>query len=112
MPDKVDGYAFFKRLSDKSNKEKLARRRAKNLDISFDEALAFFNLGEGRNKPEKRAADYPFISMTSLSSGDKYPVTVVCENTEDLLTGAGFSTYGLSIDRTGAKQDSSVPMFR
>lgn len=112
VPDKVDGYAFFKRLSDKRNVDKLARRRAKRLGISDAEALRYFRDDPQREKPQKRVDDYPFISMTSLSSGHKYPVTVVREATDELVAGAGFSTYGLSIDRTGAKQDSSVPVFR
>jgi CRISPR-associated endonuclease Csy4 len=119
VPDAIQGYAFFKRLSDKSNTEKLARRRAKRLSVPYDEALAYFAIQDEkqRTQPKRRVNEYPFISMSSLSSDRKYPVTIVREETGSLVFGDGFSTYGLSVDRTFKKQDnaprrdSSVPLF-
>lgn len=121
VPTRVDGYAFFKRLNDKSNKARLARRRAKRLNVPFDVALAYFTNQdeETRIAPKKQVSSYPFISMTSLSSGSKYPVTIVREAVDSLVWGEGFNTYGLSVDRDASKQttdtmlrkDSSVPLF-
>lgn len=112
VPDNVDGYALFKRLNDKSNKEKLARRRAKRLGVSLDEALNYFYQNEDREQPQKEVVGYPFISMTSLSSGNKFPVTIVREKVDSLVFADGFNTYGFSIDRTNSNRNSSVPMFR
>lgn len=120
VPQRVEGYAFFKRLNDKSNKAKLARRRAKKLGVSFEEALHYFQQGEqSRPQPKKQVNHYPFISMTSLSSDNKYPLTIIREKADALVFGQGFNTYGLSIDREKHKQetgsvpslDSSVPEF-
>jgi len=111
VPNSVSGYTFFKRLNDKSNKEKLARRRAKRLNISFDEALAYFKSNKERLQPKRALIQYPFISMTSLSTGNKYPITIIREETEALIYGEGFSTYGLSSDTTDSNLNSSVPIF-
>jgi len=119
VPTRVNGYAFFKRLNDKSNKAKLARRRAKKLGISFEEALYYFQQGEqARSQPKKRVSDYPFIAMQSLSSDNKFPLTIMREDAEALVFGEGFNTYGLSIDRdkggqdqASSRLDSSVPEF-
>ena len=111
VPDQVDGYAFFKRLNDKSNLEKLARRRAKNLDISFDEAHAFFADQEARPQPERQLAQYPFVSMLSIHSNSKFPLTIVREDAIEAAFNGGFSTYGLSVQRKGTSGDSAVPLF-
>lgn len=106
VPEKIDGYAFFSRLIEKGNDEKLARRRAKKLNVSYEEALEFFKDKQNRLQPRRDAHLYPFISMQSLSSEnrDRHPVTVVRSEAQGLVFGKGFSTYGLS-------SDSSVPLF-
>lgn len=111
VPENVEGYAFFKRLNDKSNQEKLARRRAKNLDISIEEALAFFADQESRQQPKRELTDYPYISMVSLHSNSKYPMTIIRENAPEMTFNGGFSTYGLSVKRKDTSGDSAVPLF-
>lgn len=106
VPAEVTAYAFFSRLSEKANHDALARRRAKRLNIPYAEALAFFADTQNRKQPKREAHLYPFISMQSLGSGEKYPISIVqSESTEGLVFGQGFSTYGLSAD-------SSVPLFK
>jgi len=111
VPDKVDGYAFFNRLNDKSNSEKLARRRAKNLGVSLDEARAFFMDREARRQPEKELTQYPFVSMLSLNTKSKFPLTITRELVGESVFNGGFSTYGLSVKRKETRGDSSVPLF-
>lgn len=98
VPDKVDGYAHFKRLQLKSNNGRLARRKAKREGITIEKTTAFFN---GRKEAYSRA---PFINIKSLSSDKRYRLMVVCEDAKTNQSDEGFSTYGLS-----AK--SSVPVF-
>lgn len=106
VPEPVKGYAFFSRLIEKGNDEKLARRRAKKLGVSYEEALKFFQDKQNRLQPKRDVHLYPFISMQSLSSEnrDRHPVTVVRSEAQGLVFGKGFSTYGLA-------SDSSVPLF-
>jgi len=111
VPEKVNGYAFFKRLNDKSNQEKLARRRAKNLDISIEEARVFFADQDNRQQPKRQLTHYPYISTLSLHSDSKYPMTVVREETTEAVFNGGFSTYGFSVKREGTSGDSAVPLF-
>lgn len=110
VPEKIDGYAVFRRLNKKSNIEKLARRRAKNLNVSMSEALVFFNDTEQRRQSKLQASDFPFFWMTSLSSDSKYPVAVVREDVEQPIRAVGFSTYGLSLEDNDLR--SAVPIFR
>ena len=98
VPDKVKGYAHFKRLQLKSNNGRLARRKTKREGMSIEEATAYFN---GRKEQYSRA---PFIQIKSLSSEKRYRLMIIRENVDTSQTGQGFSTYGLS-----AK--STVPVF-
>lgn len=111
VPDNVDGYAFFKRFNDKSNQDKLARRRAKNLDIPLEEARAFFAEQESRRLPTRKLERFPYVSMLSLTSNSKFPMTIVREEAMGEAFGGGFSTYGLSIRRKETSGDSAVPLF-
>ena len=111
VPENVDGYAFFKRLNDKSNQEKLARRRAKKLEISLDDARAFFADQEIRQQPKRQVTQYPFVSVLSIHSGNKFPLTIVREDAIEASFNGGFSTYGLSVQRKGTSGDSAVPLF-
>lgn len=104
VPNKVTEYAFFRRLSDKSNLERLARRRAKRLDISYETSLDYFKNDPTRKHSTTDIHQYPFIQSTSLSSGIKFPLTIALEKTDALVFEKGFSTYGLS-------SQCSVPLF-
>lgn len=98
VPDKLDGYAIFKRLQLKSNNDRLARRKAKRDGIDLEAAHAYF---ENRKEVYSQA---PFIRMKSLSSGKQFRLLITKEITNSSDASKGFSTYGLS-------SKSSVPLF-
>lgn len=104
VPESVKTYAYFRRLTDKKNIEKLARRRANNINVSYEEALHFFQDKDNRKLPKRDLTKYPFISIKSLGSEHKFPLTIALKETDLLDTSNDFSTYGLS-------SKSSVPLF-
>lgn len=97
VPDRIDGYAHFKRLRPKGNNEKLARRKAKREGISYEDALAYF-------KDRKvKLNNIPYVHMESLSNANRFRLMIdrICAEKEYI---EGFDSYGLS-----AK--STVPVF-
>ncbi len=98
VPEKIQGYAFFKRIQPKSNNARLARRKAKREDISYEQALSFF-----QNRKEQYSTA-PFIRVKSHSTGKRYRLMIARTKTGNSETTESFSTYGLS---TG----STVPLF-
>ncbi len=98
VPEKVKGYAFFKRLQLKSNNDRLARRKARRENISYEQAKVHFN----RRKEQYSRA--PFIRIKSHSSGKRYRLMIVRIDTDNFQTSGEFNTYGLS-------SRSSVPVF-
>lgn len=100
VPDKIEGYAVFKRLQPKSNNDRLARRRAKRKGISYEQAKAHF---DGRTE---QCSEEPFIHIKSQSSDKRYHLIIArIDADSSAQADEGFSTYGLS-----AK--STVPVFR
>lgn len=97
VPDRIDGYAHFKRLRSKGNNEKLARRKAKREGISYEDALAYFK------DRQVKLNDAPYVRMKSLSNANRFRLMIdhVCAEKEHT---EGFDSYGLS-----AK--STVPIF-
>lgn len=98
MPDRVDGYAFFRRIQPKSSNARLARRKAKRQGISYEQALA-----EIANHAEQQSTA-PYIHIKSHSSDNRYRLII---GKSDQKTGSNthhFSTYGLSAT-------STVPLF-
>lgn len=104
VPSDLEGYGCFKRLAEKGSNERLARRRAKKLSITYEDALAYFEGDKERKRSEKDVYRFPFISMKSLGTGQKYPLSIELVKVDTLLVGDGFSTYGLA-------SSSSVPLF-
>ncbi|WP_431064459.1 type I-F CRISPR-associated endoribonuclease Cas6/Csy4 [Methylotuvimicrobium sp.] len=96
--DKITGYAFFKREQVKSNHERLARRRANKMDISGEQALAFFA------EKEERRSQLPFIFLNSQTNGNRYPLFIAMEETDEAPSSVAFSSYGLS-------SNCPVPLF-
>ncbi|MCL7421367.1 MAG: type I-F CRISPR-associated endoribonuclease Cas6/Csy4 [Methylobacter sp.] len=99
VPEKIDGYAFFKRIQLKSSNERLIRRRAKRQGISYEQAASYF---EGRKENYSIA---PFIHIKSHSTGKRYRLIIEREDTVIASSEAVFSTYGLS-------NRSTVPLFQ
>jgi len=93
-PKKLNGYAIFKRHQTKNNNERLARRKAKRQDITYEEALLSL---KDRKEVYSTA---PFIRAKSLSSGENYRIMIVRQKVEietnPVISSATFNTYGLS----------------
>jgi len=97
VPKKLAGYACFKHIKLKGNKEKLARRRAKRKGETLQQALSHLgNFEEQRSK-------LPYINMTSLTNGQRFRLFIEKQATEQPQTGL-YSCYGLS-------NTTTVPLF-
>lgn len=97
VPQQNNGYACFRHVKLKGNKEKLARRRAKRKGESFEQALSFYN---DYDAPESKL---PFINMHSLTNSNNFRIYIAKEIKEQPKTGF-FSCYGLS-------NETTVPLF-
>lgn len=85
----VKSYIRFSRVQVKSNKERLARRKAKREGISIDDAL------KALEDFSERTSYAPFIRVKSLSNGGSFRLLIEAQSG----TGPGnpaFSLYGLS----------------
>lgn len=97
VPETVSGHACFRQVKPKGNKEKLARRRAKRKDESFEQALAHY---EGFQKYYTRL---PYINMASQTNGHHFRLFIEKQKRDDPQAGF-YSCYGLSSQTT-------VPLF-
>ena len=97
VPEKMQGYACFRHVKLKGNKEKLARRRAKRKGESFEQALSFY---DGYQASESRL---PYINMKSQTNGNNFRIYIEMKVKEQPTVGY-FSCYGLS-------NESTVPLF-
>lgn len=111
VPDKVTGYAVYRRVQPKTNPEKLARRYAKRHGLDLATALNMtVELREQASDaayPQtfrycdmlKPSVALPFIRLQSLSNGKTFCLwikkTLVAEP-----SGSGFNSYGLSAATT------------
>lgn len=89
-PDKVTGYACFKRRTPKSSIERLARRRAKRHDITMDVALE-----QLKDKKVEDKVKTPYVNMQSLENGYGFKLFIERIEQADKKEGP-FSSYGLS----------------
>ena len=97
VPDKVSGYACFRIIKPKSNKEKLARRRAKRKGESVQQALSHYG------DFEEQRSKLPYIKMTSQTNGHRFRLIIEKQETKEPRAGL-YSCYGLS-------SQTSVPLF-
>lgn len=97
VPEKVYGHACFKHIKLKGNKGKLARRRAKRKEESFEQALAYYS------GYEEEQSKLPFINMISQTNGQHFRIYIEKQNF-DMPREGFFSFYGLS-------NKSTVPLF-
>lgn len=97
VPDKLDGYARYKRQQPKSSNSRMARRKAKREGIAYEDALLLLS---GR---EEERVDTPYINLLSKSSDRQFKLFIVREIADECIMD-GFSSYGLS----GV---STVPQF-
>jgi CRISPR-associated endonuclease Csy4 len=97
VPEKTK-HAVFKRVQTKSSNARLARRKTKREDITYDEALiALGDREEGISKA-------PYIHINSRSSEQRYLLLIDCVSAEHSSEKRTYNTYGLS-------SESSVPVF-
>lgn len=114
-PDKIKGYAVYRRVRVKSNPERLARRYAKRHGLDLTTAL---NTTVELQKPsgnmaypssfrycdmKARSVNLPFIRLQSLSGGQTFCLWVSKTSANNVKEGY-FSSYGLS-------QETTVPEF-
>jgi len=90
-------YARFIRRQFRTNIERMARRRAKRQQETYEQALAYY---KGFNDQLTRL---PYIFMNSLSGKQRFPLFIQKEMTEAEERGE-FSCYGLS-------KTATVPWF-
>jgi CRISPR-associated endonuclease Csy4 len=97
VPEKIVGYACFKHIKLKGNKEKLARRRAKRSGETLQQALLHFE------DFEEQRSKLPYINLISQTNGQRFRLFIEKQEMQQPRTGL-FSCYGLS-DLT------TVPLF-
>ncbi|TMM47629.1 type I-F CRISPR-associated endoribonuclease Cas6/Csy4 [Colwellia ponticola] len=98
VPENVNEYVCVKRKQCKTNLSRLARRRAKRKDETFEQALqhyASFN---------DEQSTLPFINVNSLSKKEQFRLFIDQEKVSETTTG-DFSCYGFSVDK------ATVPWF-
>lgn len=92
VPNKCS-YARYWRQQAKSSVIRLARRKAKRKNISFDQALKQL---KGFDEQKIKA---PYININSQSSGQKFRLFIIKEAIKQPITGS-FNCYGLSLKAT------------
>ena len=98
MPATVEQYVCFSRKQFKTNISRLARRRAKRHNESFEEALKFYaSFDDEQTK-------LPFINVKSLSKEEQFRLYIEYEVNNKATIGE-FNCYGLS------KSSATVPWF-
>ena len=97
VPEKLVGYACFKHVKLKGNKEKLARRRAKRKGETLQQALSHFK------DFEEQRSNLPYINMSSETNGQRFRMFIEKQVMEQPQTGL-YSCYGLS-------NTTTVPLF-
>lgn len=98
VPEKIIGYAFFKRIQTKSSNPRLARRKTKREGVNYEQAMSTLS------KHKEKTSKAPYIHIKSLSTDKRYLLMIDCVDTEKIGNTASFNTYGLS-------SKSSVPIF-
>ncbi len=97
IPAQLDGYACFKHIKPKGNKEKLARRRAKRKGETLQQALAHFD------RFEQQHSDLPYINMQSQTNDQRFRLFIE-KKIVDVPQIGSYSCYGLS-------NTTTVPLF-
>lgn len=98
LSDKIIAYACYPRLQVKSNVCRLARRRAKRLNISLEQAEA-----DLQHVKEQTLINVPYVWIKSHSNGERFRLFIGYKPMEGSV-GSGFGTYGLS-------RQTSIPIF-
>jgi len=98
VPEKVNEFVCVKRKQCKTNLSRLARRRAKRKDETFEQALQYFaSFNDEQSK-------LPFINVNSFSKNEQFRLFIDQKMVNESNVGE-FTCYGLS------KDQATVPWF-
>lgn len=97
VPEKVSGYARYRRVQTQSSKQRLARRKAKREGATLEQAMLKL---EGF---QEQVTPLPFVMMQSLGNKQKFRLFIAKDKIEQAIDN-GFGSYGLS-------SESTVPEF-
>jgi len=95
----VTEYAVYRRKQFNCNVERLARRRAKRKNESYEQALAHF---EGYDNEQSNLP--PYINSQSLSKDERFRLFILQDKIQNNVLGI-FDCYGLS-------KTATVPWFK
>jgi len=98
VPEKVNEFVCVKRKQCKTNLSRLARRRAKRKEETFEKALQHY--ASFKDEQSKQ----PYINVTSLSKKEQFRLFVEQKKVNEAIEGE-FTCYGLS------KEQATVPWF-
>ncbi|OUS30993.1 type I-F CRISPR-associated endoribonuclease Cas6/Csy4 [Thalassotalea sp. 42_200_T64] len=98
VPESVREYVCFSRKQFNTNISRLARRRAKRHDETFEQALQYYASFEDEQ------TKLPFINVKSLSKGEQFRFFIEQEVSNQPQAGV-FNCYGVS------KTTATVPWF-
>lgn len=90
VPDSISSYVAYARVQPTTSRERFARRKAKFLGISYEEALEMIP------KNQNSQITLPYVIMTSSSTKKRFSLFISEKqvvNCKDFI----FNTYGLSI---------------
>ena len=90
VPESASTFVCFKRVQFDTNVDRLARRRAKWKNESFEQALKHFNNFKGQE------SKLPFVNMNSLSKKERFRLFVRKEIAREKVSGI-FTSYGLGL---------------
>jgi CRISPR-associated endonuclease Csy4 len=98
VPEMVNEFVCVKRKQCKTNLSRLARRRAKRKNETFEQALQHYASFNDEN------SKLPFINVNSLTKKEQFRVFIAQTKVNETVTG-DFTCYGFSADK------ATVPWF-
>ncbi len=105
VPESITDYACFSRKQVATNISRLARRRAKRHEVTFEQALQHYANFEDKN------TKLPYINVKSLSKDEQFRLFIEGELSKKSKRG-DFTCYGLSARGVSEKDaQSTIPWF-
>ncbi len=102
VPESVTQHACFSRKQFTTNLSRLARRRAKRHEETFEQALQHY--ASFKDKETK----LPYINVKSLTKDEQFKLFIDCELSKE-AKGCDFTCYGLSAREK--ENQATVPWF-
>ncbi|RHW75044.1 type I-F CRISPR-associated endoribonuclease Cas6/Csy4 [Colwellia sp. RSH04] len=105
VPESITQYACFSRKQFATNLARLARRRAKRHEETFEQALQHYASFEDKQ------TKLPYINAKSLTKDEQFKFFIDCELSKQVKHG-DFNCYGLSKKSENEKDNqATVPWF-